>query len=205
MNRRAVIKNLALIFGGTVILPSCLKRDNKVAVHLKHMDLSGDQQEMIADVCETIIPKTNTPGAKDLNVHLFVMKMLDDCYTKKDQQAFVIGMGQFDDMVKKKYGKSFSDLEVKDREDALNNLEKDIKTASNPAKSIKPVGNSQKSLPAPEKKQDIPPLHLFYSATKQQTIFGYTNSQYFMTKQIVYELIPGRYNAHFPVKNPKTA
>jgi hypothetical protein len=35
---------------------------------------------------------------------------------------------------------------------------------------------------------------------KDQTVFGYTTSKYFMTKQIVYELVPGRYNAYFPVK-----
>ena len=205
MNRRAVIKNLTFVFGGAVLLPSCLKHDNKTSIQLKHLDLNGDQEQMIADICETIIPKTATPGARDLNLHLFVMMMLDDCYKKSDQKAFIAGMGQFDDMVKTQYSHSFSDLAVKDREAALNTLEKSIKTAGNPAKSIKPVGDSQKSLPAPAKKQDIPPLHLFYSAIKQQTIFGYTNSKYFMTKQVIYELVPGRYNPHFPVSKLKTA
>ena len=205
MNRRAVIKNLTLVFGGAVLLPSCLKHDNKASIQLKHLDLNGDQEQMIADICETIIPKTATPGAKDLSLHLFVMMMLDDCYKKSDQKAFSVGMGQFADMVKKQYNQPFSDLSVKDREAVLNTLEKSIKTAGNPAKSIKPVGDSQKSLPAPEKKQDIPPLHLFYSTIKQQTIFGYTNSKYFMTKQIIYELVPGRYNPHFPVDKLKTA
>ena len=205
MNRRTVIKNLTLVFGGAVLLPSCIKHDNKASIGLKHLDLNSNQEQMIADICETIIPKTATPGAKDLNVHLFVLKMLDDCYKKSDQKSFMVGMGQFDDMVKKQYNHSYSQLAVKDRETVLNTLEKTIKTAGSPAKSIKPVGDSQNSRPAPKEKQDIPPLHLFYSAIKQQTIFGYTNSKYFMTKLIIYELVPGRYNPHFPVNKLKTA
>jgi hypothetical protein len=203
MDRRTVIKNLALIIGGTALLPSCLHHDGSSYIQLKHIRIDGDQQQLIADIAETIIPKTNTPGAKDLNLHLFVLKMLDDCYTKKDQQAFLAGLTQFNDMVSKKYIKSFSDLEVKDREIVLTALEKSNKPAKDPQKAIKPVNESGKSIEAPKKKPDVPPLNLFYGAIKQQTIFGYTNSQYFMTKQVVYELVPGRYNVHVPVKDLK--
>lgn len=205
MNRRAVIKNLALIVGGAALLPSCIQKTSGPSVSLKNLAINAEQEQLVGDICETIIPKTSTPGAKDLNLPAFVLKMLDDCYKKKDQQAFMTGMGQFEDLVQKKYSKSFSELNVSDREAVLNDLEKSSKPVSVPAKSIKPVSEAGKSLPAPEKKPEIPPLNLFYGAIKQQTIFGYTNSQYFMTKQIVYELIPGRYNAHFPVKNLKTA
>ncbi len=202
MNRRTVIKNLALIIGGTTLLPSCIKHGTSY-IQLKHINLNSGQQTLIADIAETIIPKTNTPGAKDLNLPAFVLKMLDDCYTKKDQQAFLVGLGQFNDMVNKKYNNSFGDLNAKERENVLTALQKSTKPAKDPQKAIKPVRDSEKSIETPKKKQEVPPLNLFYGAIKQQTIFGYTNSQYFMTKQVVYELVPGRYNAHFPVKNLK--
>jgi hypothetical protein len=203
MNRRTVIKNLALAIGGAVLLPSCLHPDGSSYIQLKHVNITADQQKLIADIAETIIPKTTTPGAKDLNLPAFVLKMLDDCYTKKDQQAFLIGLGQFNDMISKKYNASFSDLNAKERESVLTILEKSTKPTKDPQKSIKPVRDAEKSIDTPKKKPDVPPLNLFYGAIKQQTIFGYTNSQYFMTKQVVYELVPGRYNAHFPVKNLK--
>jgi hypothetical protein len=203
MNRRTVIKNLALIIGGTALLPSCLHPDGTAYVQLKHININADQQKLIADIAETIIPKTGTPGARDLNLHLFVLKMLDDCYTKKDQQAFLAGLAQFSDRVTKQYNKSFSELDPKERENMLTALEKSIKPAKDPQKGIRPVRDSEKSIEAPKKKPDVPPLNLFYGAIKQQTVFGYTNSQYFMTKLVVYELVPGRYNAHFPVKNLK--
>lgn len=196
MNRRAVIKNLALVMGGAILLPSCLKKANGPSIALKHLNLSGDQETMIGDICETFIPKTTTPGAKDLNLHLFVIKMLDDCYNKKDQQAIMAGMVEFDTIVQKKYGKSFSDLGAKDREAVLLGIE-----SAGKAQHKQPTGRSTK----PQKNADAKPLDAFYWAMKQQTLFGYTTSQYFMTRQIVYELVPGRYNAHFPVKNLKTA
>ncbi len=191
--------------GGAILLPSCLKKPDDDTIALKKIRLSDDQQKLVGDICETIIPRTNTPGAKDIRVNLFVLKMLDDCYTKKDQEKFVAGLAEFDAMVKKKYGSAFADLADKQREECLVTLEKSTKPVTIPSKSIKPVGEAQKSIEPPKKKPDVPPLQFCCQAIKQQTIFGYTNSQYFMTKQIVYELVPGRYNAHFLVKNLKNA
>jgi len=198
MNRRTVIKNLALVIGGAVLLPSCMRKDGTSYVQLKHITLDADQQSLIADICETIIPKTSTPGAKDLNLPAFVLKMLDDCYKKKDQEAFSKGLLEFNDLVKKKYNSSFSDLSANDREAVLTGIENDGKSKT--PKGAAPARNFK-----PQKNLEVHPLNAFYWAIKQQTIFAYTTSQYFMTKQIVYELVPGRYNAHFPVKNLKTA
>jgi len=198
MNRRTVIKNLALIMGGTVLLPSCLHSDGTSFIQLKHINITADQEKLIGDICETIIPKTNTPGAKDLKLPAFVLKMLDDCYDKKGQEAFMKGMGEFNDLVKKKYNSSFADLDVKQREELLTGIE-------NSGKAKAPAGAAPARSFKPQKVQDADPINVFYTTIKQQTIFGYTNSQYFMTKLVVYELVPGRYNAHFPVKNLKTA
>ncbi len=47
---------------------------------------------MLAELAETILPKTDTPGAKDLAAHLFALKMVDDCYTKTNQEKYMKGM-----------------------------------------------------------------------------------------------------------------
>jgi hypothetical protein len=176
MDRRTAIRNLALVIGGTALLPACTAH-NPVA-HFKHFDISSDQQTLITDMAETIIPKTGTPGATDLNLYGFIMKMLDDCTGKKDQQAFLKGMGEFAEVPKKLFGKSFADCSKKEKEDVLRSFEKKDNTYSKD-------------------------LLAFYSTVKGLTVFGYTESKYFMTKEVVYELVPGRYNAYFPVKNLK--
>ena len=179
MHRRIVIKNLALIIGGAALLPSCNHENDKAAIKLKNLKISAGQERLISDITETIIPKTTTPGARDLNLHLFVLKMLDDCYNKKDQQKFITGMAQFTGAVKSKFDSSFGELAVKQREQILLDIEHD---------------QDPKSTDHPEE------LKVFYGIIKGQTVNGYTNSKYFMTKQVVYELIPGRYNARFPYK-----
>jgi hypothetical protein len=45
---------------------------------------------------------------------------------------------------------------------------------------------------------DADPLMALYWAVKQQTIFAYTTSQYFMTKHVFYDMVPGRYIVHYP-------
>jgi hypothetical protein len=151
----------------------------KASVKLNQIDVNADQEKLIGDIAETIIPKTTTPGAKELQLHLFVLKMVDDCYTKKDQQAFITGMGQFTDHVRKRYSKSFGECDTKQREEILLAIEKD---------------KDPKSTAYPTE------LKTFYGKVKGQTVNGYTTSKYFMTKQVVYELVPGRYNALYPVK-----
>ncbi len=196
MNRRTVIKNLALVVGGAVLLPSCLRKDGTSYVQLKHIALDSDQQQLIADVADTIIPKTTTPGAKDLNLPAFVLKMIDDCYGKKDQEAFLKGLSAFNDLVKSKYNKAFADLDAKEREAVLTGIENanKPKAGATPARRFKP-----------QKAANADPVLAFYWTVKQQTIFGYTTSQYFMTKQIFYDMIPGRYNVHYPVSKLKLA
>lgn len=186
MNRRTVLKNLALVIGGAVLLPSCVGKDGTSYVQLKHVNIDEDGQRLIADMAETIIPKTTTPGAKDLNLPAFVLLMIDDCFDKKGQEVFVAGMKAFKEKVKKEHGKEFGDLDAKTREAVLMAIEKPPVTALKPQKNAAPDSIAN-----------------FYGGVKGQTIFGYTNSQYFMTKQIVYELVPGRYIVHYPVSKLK--
>ena len=91
---------------------------------------------------------------------------------------FLKGMGEFNEVPKKMFNKSFADCSKKEKEDVLKSFEK------------KDNGYSKDML-------------AFYNTVKGLTVFGYTESKYFMTKEVVYELVPGRYNAYYPVKNLK--
>jgi len=191
MNRRIAIRNMALILGSVAVLPSCLNDEKgKPVVELKTLKISANQENLVTNLTETILPKTTTPGAKDLGINLFVFKMIDDCANKEQQEAFIAGLKEFDDAVSKQYGHSFNECSVQERTAFVNALEKQGKDA----RAGMAKNNDDK------KGNGDPKLHTFYQMVKGQTVFGYTTSQYFMTKQIVYELVPGRYNAMFPVK-----
>jgi len=187
MNRRSLIKNLVWLIGASAFAPSCLNSSNQKTIGLKNIALETDDQILISEICETLIPKTDTPGAKDLNLPEFVLKMLDETLPKSDQKNIILGLKDFKAFVLKKSGKSYTDLEPKEKEAILLELET---KRNKPAAAEKPIPES--------------PLSLFYSAIKSQTLFAYTTSQYFMTKVNIYELVPGRYKVHFPIKNLKT-
>jgi hypothetical protein len=178
MDRRTAIRNLALVMSSAAVLPYCTT--HTPAVHYKHFDIDAGQEGMISEISETIIPKTGTPGSKDLRLHLFVLKMVDDCSKKTDQQLFLKGMADFAALAKSKYGRPFTECSRQQRESLLNSLE--IKGNSHPKE-----------------------IQGFYQMVKGLTAYGYTTSQYFMTKLVKYEQIPGRYNAFYPVNKLKQA
>ena len=123
MNRRTVLKNLALVIGGAVLLPSCVGKDGSSYVQLKHVSIDEDGQRLIADMAETIIPKTDTPGATDLNLYGFAMKMVDECTKKQDQETFLKGMAEFDAVPKKIFNKPFVDCNKQEKQSVLKSFE----------------------------------------------------------------------------------
>jgi hypothetical protein len=166
MNRRLVLKQLAVATAAAWILPSCVSDPKKVSIALNRLNITGDDEELLAAIADTLIPKTDTPGAKDVSAHLFTIVMVDDCMAKADQENYVKGLKAFDDTCKTVAGKAFTKATVEERTDILKKLEA-----------------SRDTLP-----EDV---KAFYSATRRYVIQGYTASQYFMTDVKPYQLIPG--------------
>lgn len=97
MKRRAAIKNMMIFAGGIYLLPSCSGDPGKASVELTHITISAQQEALLAAIAETLIPGTkDAPGAKDLNLHLFTLKMVDDCHSADDQQKFVSSLRVMD-------------------------------------------------------------------------------------------------------------
>jgi hypothetical protein len=177
------------VIAAATLAPSCLRNSSKAALSLKNLPWNDSDQSLISEICETIIPKTQSPGAKDLNIPEFVLKMLDETFPQTKQKTIQTGFNTFKTWVQAKSGKSFEDLDSKQKEGLLLELD---------ARKPKPSENKSEN-PSPED-----PLLSFYFTLKSQTLFAYTTSQYFMTKEVVYELVPGRYNVHVPIKKQKT-
>lgn len=174
MNRRVMIKGLALVGGSILFLPSCLQQEKKKAsIVLNNLSLNSNQEELLAEIAETIIPTTDSAGAKALELPQFVWTMVDDCYAKDDQEAFLKGLDQVDDMSDEKFGRSFIQCTAEQRHEILSDLEDN-------------KGKSE--------------AQLFYTIAKGELIKGYLNSKLVMTQFRKYELVPGRYDGYFPVE-----
>ncbi|PVH26191.1 gluconate 2-dehydrogenase subunit 3 family protein [Sphingobacterium corticibacter] len=92
MKRREVIKQMFVMAGGLLIASSCDFSGKKASIALQNIDFSADDEELLGRLVNVIIPESDSPGGKSLNLHLFVMKMLDDCASPEQQEAFLVGL-----------------------------------------------------------------------------------------------------------------
>lgn len=174
LNRRSAIKQFLFVSAGMALIPSCLQDKTKPVVELKNFMISGEQESLLAELSETIIPKTTSPGAKDISAHSFVLKMMDDCRSKEDQEKFLAGLAAFEKQAEKISGKSYIKQSAEERKKVLAEMEKNK-----------------------DSKEDVV---VFYKTVKRLTIQAYSSAEFFLTKVQVYELIPSRYLGCVPVK-----
>jgi Gluconate 2-dehydrogenase subunit 3 len=174
ISRRTVLKQMIFTSAGLMLIPSCMEEKSKASILVKNFTINTDQEAMLAELAETIIPKTNTPGAKDIYAHLFALKMMDDCRSREDQEKFVKGLEAFEAFTSEKNGKSFMKSSAAERVGILEAIEKDKE-----AKDEK---------------------GFFYSSMKRYTIQAYTSSEFYLTNVQVYEMVPSRYHGCVPVK-----
>lgn len=176
MNRRLALKQVALFAGGIAFIPSCTLEFESVSIALNNLNIKASHENLLAEIVETIIPATDIPGAKDLNVHLFVLVMVDDCLKKQDQDVFVKSLSQFELFTERNHGKSFSKGSQIERESMLRSIEQLTES------------NEEAELNHQEVKK-------FLALTKKFTIQGFMSSQYVMTEIFPYQLIPGPYKS----------
>jgi hypothetical protein len=175
MNRREALNMVALLMGGTIVggsvfLEGCKTSDKKIAVALP---LTAGQIAFLDEVAETIIPTTNTPGAKAAKVGEFMHVMVTDVYEEKDQNIFIEGISKLDDASDKNFKAEFMKLTPEQRKELLTGIDKEAKEyASN------------------KKKEE--PNH-YFTLMKQLTLLGYFSSEVGATQALRYVPVPGKY------------
>jgi hypothetical protein len=183
MNRRDALSRVALLLGGTVIggelfLSGCTSADKKIG---QSVDFTADDLAYLDEIAETIIPATDTPGAKEAKVGQFMGVMVKDCYKESDQKVFLEGMNKLNEASKKKFsGNGFMKITPEQRKELLNELDKE-----------------QKAYAKDKKKEDAP--H-YFTLMKQLTLLGYFTSEPGATKALRYVPVPGRFDACIPYK-----
>ena len=163
---------MASAVGGFISLPAWANGWTAETVRSTRQILSGSQIDLLANLVETIIPATDTPGAKALNVHQFVQKMVADCYDKTAQGNLQKGLDSLDGLAQTAYSKPFTEGDAAQRTALVTQLSKSTDSA-------------QKD---------------FYSLVKNLTIRGYMTSEYVMTNLTHYQFIPGHYYGCVPVQ-----
>lgn len=175
MNRRHALRHIALISGGLALIPSCDFSKDDILAAYKNLKVTTSQKALLAAISDTIIPAGEIKGALDLEVPDFILVMVNDCFTKENQEKFTAGLIAFPDYVQKTAGKKFDSLSTKEKEELILN---GTKLEGDDTPEGKERGN----------------LSYFLNSTKRFTIHGYMASEYIQTEIIPYSLIPGEYN-----------
>ncbi len=184
MNRREALRRTAMLMGGALSAPAIIGVMNgctaKPTIDWKPEFLTNDQGVIISRLSDIIIPATDTPGANDVGVPAFIDKMLKDVYSKQEQEAFIIGLKEFEDRAKKDTGDSFAELSEEDQTSFVKTVHKEALE--------KPVPGGGSSVPKP-----------FILMVKELTLLGFFTSEAGATQVLQYVAVPGAYKGCVPV------
>src|SRR5689334_2348120 len=165
MNRRKVLKQLAIATGGLITLPqwitSCGISDSTVHA----TSFTSTQQQILASVCDMIIPAGNAIGALSVGVDKYLQKLIDDCYEKDVQDNVKLQLDGLEKSAKTKFKKSFSECSQAQRQELF------LALSSSAVKTEKD----------------------FCTLIKSETIKGFSTSQKIMQGYLNYKVAPGHF------------
>jgi len=162
MKRRNLIKNLAFGAVAAVAMPTWAKNWTASELPITSI-LSANEDALLVDIIDTLIPKTDTPGAIEVDVDKFVKAMADSMFSDTGRKAFYGQIPEVDAFAKRKYGSSFANLSPNQKTECLGLIEQN---------------ESEK-------------LSGFFKTLKNYAIQGYTSSEWYMTEKAGYEYAPG--------------
>jgi hypothetical protein len=174
MQRRQAIQNVALLLGGTLIGGNLFLAGGCKPAPPQVADLfTPEKTGWLAELAETILPATKTPGAKEAGVGEFIPVMVRDCYSPENQKVFLDGIATIDKLSKEKYGSSFEKITAAQRTELLTALDKEQKEYQ-------------------EKKEEDAPSH-YFRMMKELTLLGFFTSEVGATKALRYVAVPTKF------------
>lgn len=107
MNRREVLKNLGLGAGFLIIGPSTLSLlqscQSEPSYNWKPVFLSAQNGYILKEVLNVILPKTDTPGANDLNISEFIDSYMNEVAPIEQGKKFQRSADAFARAFKREY------------------------------------------------------------------------------------------------------
>jgi hypothetical protein len=186
MNRRDALNRVVLLMGGVLSGPTLMAMkqwDNPGAFVPGSVGLTESQKSVVAQVAEIILPRTDTPGAKDAGVPDFIEMMLNDCYAQPEHTSFKKGVDQLLEA-------GFLNQSEQQRTVTLKGVEQQTKSlmqAFNVRQSK--MGDNEDKLLMDNQNQGLP----FWRLMKELTLLGYYTSEVGLNASYQYVPVPGKF------------
>jgi gluconate 2-dehydrogenase gamma chain len=189
MNRREALQQVAFLMGGAVSAYSilgiekgyCADAARTGPAHTSVFDAS--QKLVVSTVADSIIPRTDTPGASDVGVPGFIDLMLGDVYAKRDRDRYLAGLAEFEAAARSGGQSGFASLK--------------------PTQQVELVKKFHDAAVAEERRRprgaDDHPERPFILMTKELTLLGFFTSRVGATQVLQYVAVPGSLHACIPL------
>ena len=179
MNRREVL----LLLAGTAALPDQLLAIGRTVhkrVRLGSLrTLNPHQNETVATIAELIIPKTDTPGAREAGVPAFIDVMLAEWFDDEMRQGFTAALANVDERSRAAFGKDFIGCTPQQQAEILQDLDYEL------ARLRDTKSDTSKN---------------FFQGMKWLTLTGYYTSEVGATTEQHFRVVPGRYEPCYPLE-----
>jgi len=189
VNRRQFLECAALLVSGTAIADFAHALDQEQLGFLasapdysdREVDYcSAAQRRIIAAIAQTIIPRTDTPGAIEAGVPHFIELMVADWFNDRERAIFNTGLEDIEIRIPKEHGKPFDELDGGQQLSIVQALE----DAASASPWYQP-GNVRRAFVS-----DAP----FICQMKELTIWGFFTSQVGATQVLRYNVMPMRFD-----------
>ena len=197
MKRREVIKKIGFSFGAVTLTPSLLSVLNGCDFKQEGWQpkfLSYQEYDMTEKITDIFIPKTDIPGAKELNLSRFIDAHFQLMLSSAEQKNIKLLMKKFSDMLLEKTSKKkLDEVSTSEYEDQFSRLLKadklqrqrwqksynDYTEKLNKGEAVKPLSKDINS-------------YIFLDGLRQLSIWGFRNSEYIGEEVLAYDPVPGQ-------------
>jgi hypothetical protein len=168
MNRRDAMKSVMLMMGGTMIGAMAILTGCAPEHQIEGLNFSPEDLAFLDEIGESIIPETDTPGAKAAGIGAFMVMMVKDTYDADQQKVFVDGLNALRKDFKASTSKEFMEASLEERSTYLTEMYKTYKAS---------------------KSEDPAMINML----KDLTVLGYFTSEIGATQALRFEEVPGKY------------
>ncbi len=206
ITRREAVLRVSALLGGVALIGSsafitgCRTEKSSTAGEA----FTADDIAFLDEIADTILPTTNTPGAKAAKTGAFMALMVRDSYSPEDEKIFRDGMRELNDASMEKNGVIFMGATPQQRLTLLQALDREQfnfseqRKAEAKRKSDEFLSEKQQTPPVPAattatKISEKPPKG-YFRMMKELALLGYFTSEIGMTQAQRYVEAPGRYD-----------
>ena len=202
MKRRSALKNMGMAFGYAAATPTLLSvlqscKDKAPYAEWTPTFFDKDKGYALAQMVDVILPKTDTPSATEVNVHLFIDQFAKEVLPPEQQGFTKMLMDKFLGKVVSESGKeNLQDVDAEDFEPLLDKYLAKRTDAEMEAQE-EAIGNYIEAAMKGEETQldDDVACYAFADNIRNISIWAYKSSEFVGEEVLAYLPIPGEYVA----------